>query len=59
MSGHVPGLVSTCFRSLGSAYFLADEEWMFFLILASRLQQLLNISKPHCLDHSSLSKWLT
>lgn len=27
MSGHVPGLVSTCFRSLGSASFLASEEW--------------------------------
>lgn len=32
MSGRVPGLVGTCFRSLDSASFLANEEWMFFLI---------------------------
>lgn len=32
MSGRVLGLVGTCFRSLDSASFLANEEWMFFLI---------------------------
>lgn len=31
MSGHGPGLVGTCFRSPGSASFLATEDWIFFL----------------------------
>lgn len=44
MSGHGPGPVGTCFRSPGSASFLATENWIFFLIPSqpSRLQQLLN-----------------
>lgn len=58
ISGHVPGLAVTCFRSLYFVFFFDTEDGVFCLIWCQHLFP--PVTEVTCyLDHSRFYKWCT